>query len=590
MMAIKSTICIVSIIYTFSAVAKPISPQNFRNDTKKEHTGIQQQARQYKNKAADFYRYNIFDSAAYYSNKAAERFFSLKDTSGAFLSQQYTALVYAKQANAGKALELLQRHLDYFNRTGNNTGIADTYTNIGLVNSLIDNYNESLFCLKKALKYYEKTRDIPVQFYRSAAYTYQKMKNYDEAIENYQKALHIHKKNKDSMNMAYIYSNIGTIYSRQGNFEQADDYYQKALGIIKDTNSYNLAVLYNNLGTLFNRQDKKKEALPYLEKAAKILHEIKNQRLFAVVNNNLGVIYFETGEKERGINILKNVLKISRENGFLSAALTTSGGLLEKYHEMGEIDSSYRYMVLYNTIKDSIFTRETTKRIADFKVFYETRLKEQENELLKAERQVKEKQIFILVCILIGAFLVIVLITLLYRQKAKLNKELVKRNLDITATNEKLDKLVARRPEKAIEIPDNSGCEAESFTQKLKPEHKEHIYNLILDAMENDKVFMDRDISLNKLSAKINKNFTYVSLVINEYFCKSFFNLINEYRVNEARKLLSGSEAKKYTIESVAKMVGFNNQPTFNRVFKKHTGVTPSFFMNSASKIKENYR
>ena len=63
-----------------------------------------------------------------------------------------------------------------------------------------------------------------------------------------------------------------------------------------------------------------------------------------------------------------------------------------------------------------------------------------------------------------------------------------------------------------------------------------------------------------------------------EHYGHNFHHVINELRVKEARAILSGSENDHFTIAAVAEMAGFNSTVSFNRAFKKHTGLTPSFY------------
>jgi len=55
--------------------------------------------------------------------------------------------------------------------------------------------------------------------------------------------------------------------------------------------------------------------------------------------------------------------------------------------------------------------------------------------------------------------------------------------------------------------------------------------------------------------------------------------LINFYRIEEAKNLLSSEKAKQMTIEAIGSDSGFNTKSAFYRAFKKHTGLTPSDFM-----------
>ncbi|NQY30498.1 MAG: AraC family transcriptional regulator [Flavobacteriaceae bacterium] len=82
-------------------------------------------------------------------------------------------------------------------------------------------------------------------------------------------------------------------------------------------------------------------------------------------------------------------------------------------------------------------------------------------------------------------------------------------------------------------------------------------------------------------------NKSYTSKIINDYSNKNYNNFVNEYRVNEARKLLTEKENWSFTIEFIASKVGFKSKSTFNIAFKKFTGITPSYFLSSVRNNKE---
>ncbi len=64
--------------------------------------------------------------------------------------------------------------------------------------------------------------------------------------------------------------------------------------------------------------------------------------------------------------------------------------------------------------------------------------------------------------------------------------------------------------------------------------------------------------------------------MINRHFQKNFFEFINGYRIDEAKKLLANEKYEKVTIIEIMAQVGFNSKATFNTFFKKLVGVTPS--------------
>ena len=93
-----------------------------------------------------------------------------------------------------------------------------------------------------------------------------------------------------------------------------------------------------------------------------------------------------------------------------------------------------------------------------------------------------------------------------------------------------------------------------------------------------DKLYLEPDLSLSKLSKMLGKSTQQISLVVNEYAKRNFNDFINYHRIQDSKKLLLNSENDKYTISSIAFDVGFGSLSSFNGAFKKFEGTTPSEF------------
>lgn len=98
----------------------------------------------------------------------------------------------------------------------------------------------------------------------------------------------------------------------------------------------------------------------------------------------------------------------------------------------------------------------------------------------------------------------------------------------------------------------------------------------LMDLLERQEVYTKPDLRLDDLSEMLNTNKTYVSVVINETFQTSFYALINHYRIKKAVTLL---EDPNLQIKDAWVQSGFNSQSTFNAMFKKEKGATPSEWM-----------
>lgn len=96
--------------------------------------------------------------------------------------------------------------------------------------------------------------------------------------------------------------------------------------------------------------------------------------------------------------------------------------------------------------------------------------------------------------------------------------------------------------------------------------------------MEKEKLYLDPEINLKELSDKTGINPRYLSQVINSRFNQNFFDFINHYRIEEAKRLMAGTVRKELTILEVMYHVGFNSKSSFQTAFRKYTGTTPTEF------------
>jgi AraC-like DNA-binding protein len=96
--------------------------------------------------------------------------------------------------------------------------------------------------------------------------------------------------------------------------------------------------------------------------------------------------------------------------------------------------------------------------------------------------------------------------------------------------------------------------------------------------MEAGRPWLDPDLTLEQLASQVKVRPKLLSHAINEGLGKNFFEFINQYRIEEAKRLLTDPADKRITVLEVLYQVGFNSKSSFNTVFKKQTGMTPSEF------------
>ncbi len=115
-------------------------------------------------------------------------------------------------------------------------------------------------------------------------------------------------------------------------------------------------------------------------------------------------------------------------------------------------------------------------------------------------------------------------------------------------------------------------------TSALDTERAEEILFKLLALMEKEKVYLDADLTLKKLSERLMIHYNHLSRIINEKLQHSFNDFVNKYRIEEARKKLLDPVEGKKTVLEIAYDTGFYSKSVFNTAFKKFTGMTPSQF------------
>jgi ligand-binding sensor domain-containing protein/AraC-like DNA-binding protein len=109
----------------------------------------------------------------------------------------------------------------------------------------------------------------------------------------------------------------------------------------------------------------------------------------------------------------------------------------------------------------------------------------------------------------------------------------------------------------------------------LTPEFAVECEKKLKHLMEVEKVYRDEQISLQSLAQKIPTKPYILSQVLNERLNRGFYDFINYYRIEEAKRILKSREKAHLKITVVGEEVGFNTTAVFYKVFKEYTGMTP---------------
>ncbi len=138
----------------------------------------------------------------------------------------------------------------------------------------------------------------------------------------------------------------------------------------------------------------------------------------------------------------------------------------------------------------------------------------------------------------------------------------------------------------AVTADSNEAAEAlagEKYQKSgLKSQNQKALLEKLLDFMEEEKPYLNPQLTLRELAEKSAFSPHHLSQLINEGRGQNFFDFVNQYRVSAFQAAIAEPQNQHLTLLAVALDCGFNSKSSFNRTFKQMTGQTPSQYAQIA--------
>lgn len=125
----------------------------------------------------------------------------------------------------------------------------------------------------------------------------------------------------------------------------------------------------------------------------------------------------------------------------------------------------------------------------------------------------------------------------------------------------------------SIDVPQAEIDSGKYRNSALSEDLGEVLMNDLLSRMDDEKLYLQSQLSLPQLADTLGLSVNYVSQIINQHHGENFFDFVNGFRVEEACRLFKDNTDRP--ILDVALMSGFNSKSAFYTAFKKKKGMTP---------------
>ncbi len=121
------------------------------------------------------------------------------------------------------------------------------------------------------------------------------------------------------------------------------------------------------------------------------------------------------------------------------------------------------------------------------------------------------------------------------------------------------------------------------YKSTLTDEQAEQSLAQLLELMETQKLYLQGDLTLPAVAEALGLSTNNLSQIINDKLQQNFYDFVNAYRVEAAKKMIADPANDNLTLLAIAYDAGFNSKSAFNSVFKKRCEMTPTQFKKSIS-------
>lgn len=504
-----------------------------------------------------------YEDAIYYSSTTDKKLIfadssigvAAKTLNNDLISRSYLVkgtIYYYNLKKYKSALDEYLKAYEYSKKGNNDYQKNQLIYYLGVVKSYLGYYNDALGLFNECIAYFEPktTGNLhPIEIYNNS--------------RGYLNSLHL----------AIV------CYIHLGNFEKANFLTEKGLAFIKrdKINEYSLETSYflKCKGISEFQEGNYNKAVQTFNQAIPVLESNKDFAWASVVDFYIGKSYIGLHEEDKAVEQFKKVDSIFQKHNFILPELRENYELLISYYRRHNDPKQELYYTKVLLKADGVLTRDFTYLSSKIHREYDTQnLVDIQNKL---ENQNKwGLGMIILLCIIVS---VLVYNVWKYYQNEK----------KIKTKYKKLEDNLQHHVEQEL-----SPVPYENISSQSKSTMSEEVYQDLhdkLEKFEKEKQFLEKGVTLNKLSGTFETNSTYLSQFINETKGMNFSRYLGILRINYITQLMYENEKYlNYTIQSLSDECGIASRQNFSDLFQEINGLRPTEFIKKRKKDIEDIK
>jgi tetratricopeptide (TPR) repeat protein len=322
-----------------------------------------------------------------------------------------------------------------------NNELAMSYLILGNVFYNQGIFNQAIEEFIKAMRYFKQAGNEKglAEIYQDLGLAYHYSKKPEVALENYKKSLDIFQKIKDEKGIAGTLSYIGHIFEKKADYHTALDHQQKALDIYQKINDKaGIAKVMDDIGSIYEDWKDYGKAEQYFSTALRYNLEINNQVAAIIDLNNIGDIHQKQGSYKVSLQYTFQCLALARKLNQKYQIRGAYRDLAQTHFYMKEYEKGYLYLDSAYRVYGEVYNSETARQIAHIQTLYEMQEKDKEIAILENSRLFNTRLNYIFIA---GFILLLAFAGLIFnRQRLVIlkNKKIIQQNELIYSTQNEL--------------------------------------------------------------------------------------------------------------------------------------------------------
>jgi signal transduction histidine kinase len=326
----------------------------------------------------------------------------------------------------------------------------DIYNYFGLADFTIGDYENATNNFYKALNLLDKTPDIRQQakIYNNLGMIFDELEDFKKALEFYKESYELDSLAGNEAGFVYSFINLAISYQNLKEYGRAREYHERAFQLAqKYQDSLSMVNIDNNLGTLEYELGNYEKSLGYYQQALELYKSSNDLTGIAFAKNNIGLVHLDKKEYPLALKNFKEALQIATELNLYDFTGDIYSNLTIYYEEVGDYKNAYLSYDKYNEVYDSLLGEKQNKMIRKLEAQY--KLEKKQSEIFELEQEnlnqkrlinsTKNIQGYLFVIIFLVIVFMVVLFFLLKKEKT-LGRQLQEKTDELKKSNVTKDK------------------------------------------------------------------------------------------------------------------------------------------------------